>query len=121
MEENQILTEVTEELSLPIQLSVRCSTNLFINKPVIFERWAPINFFVGPNGSGKTTLFNSVMEACRSKFPNKVKILGTGRLGPLEKSVAQYIGDPTNRLFQEENITTVYNNLFQGRDPSGDL
>ncbi len=116
MEANKNAGQITEEQSLPIPLPVRCSTNLFANTPVVFERWAAVNYFVGPNGSGKTTLFNSVMEACRSRFPNRVKILGTGRLGPLEKSVTQWIGDPTSRLFQEENIDAVYGQLFSGRD-----
>lgn len=84
--------------------------------PVQFDSWGPINFFVGPNGSGKTTFFNAAMESARSQFPNRVKILGTGRLGPLEKSVQQWIGDPTSRLFQEENIDNVYSTLFSGQD-----
>ncbi|MHB1605797.1 MAG: ATP-dependent nuclease [Leptospirales bacterium] len=118
METSPIAEEVTEEQCLPIQLSVRCSTSMFTNMPVTFNRWATINYFVGPNGSGKTTMFNAVMEACRRQFPNKVKILGTGRLGPLEKTVTQWIGDPTSRLFQEENLENVYGQLFSGRDTS---
>lgn len=108
--------DVTEEQSLPIKMDVTCSANLFADRSVTFKRWAPINYFVGPNGSGKTTLFNAVMDACRGRWPNRVKILGTGRLGPLEKSVTQWIGDTTSRLFQEENIDSVYNQLFSGRD-----
>lgn len=102
--------------ALPIHLPVSCNQLIFQQAPVQFESWGPINFFVGPNGSGKTTFFNSVMEQARSAFPNRVKILGTGRLGPLEKSVAQWIGDPTSRLFQEESIENVYNTLFSGQD-----
>lgn len=101
---------------LRIALPVTCSDFAFKNTPVQFDAWAPINFFVGPNGSGKTTLFNAVMQSARSRFPNRVKILGTGRLGPLEKSVQQWIGDPTSRLFQEESIESVYNTLFSGQD-----
>jgi predicted ATPase len=102
--------------ALPIRLSVSCATHVFQNAPAQFDTWGPINFFVGPNGSGKTTFFNAVMSSARSQFPNRVKILGTGRLGPLEKSVAQWIGDPTSRLFQEENLESVYNTLFSGQD-----
>lgn len=102
--------------ALPIRLPVSCNQLIFEKAPVQFDSWGPINFFVGPNGSGKTTFFNSVMEQARSAFPNRVKILGTGRLGPLEKSVAQWIGDPTSRLFQEESIENVYNSLFSGQD-----
>lgn len=102
--------------ALPIRLPVSCNQLIFQQAPVQFDSWGPINFFVGPNGSGKTTFFNSVMEQARSAFPNRVKILGTGRLGPLEKSVAQWIGDPTSRLFQEESIENVYNTLFSGQD-----
>lgn len=101
---------------LTISLPVTCSDFAFKNAPVRFDAWAPINFFVGPNGSGKTTLFNAVMQSARVHFPNRVKILGTGRLGPLEKSVQQWIGDPTARLFQEESIENVYNTLFSGQD-----
>lgn len=102
--------------ALPIHLPVSCNQLIFQKAPVQFDSWGPINFFVGPNGSGKTTFFNSVMAQARSAFPNRVKILGTGRLGPLEKSVAQWIGDPTTRLFQEESIENVYNTLFSGQD-----
>ncbi len=102
--------------ALPIHLPVSCNRLVFQHTPVQFDSWGPINFFVGPNGSGKTTFFTSVMEQARSTFPNRVKILGTGRLGPLEKSVAQWIGDPTSRLFQEESIENVYNTLFSGQD-----
>lgn len=102
--------------ALPIHLPVSCNKLMFQQAPVQFDFWGPINFFVGPNGSGKTTFFSSVMERARSSFPNRVKILGTGRLGPLEKSVAQWIGDPTSRLFQEESIENVYNTLFSGQD-----
>ncbi len=102
--------------ALPIYLPVSCNQFIFQKAPVQFDSWGPINFFVGPNGSGKTTFFNSVMAQARSAFPNRVKILGTGRLGPLEKSVAQWIGDPTTRLFQEESIENVYNTLFSGQD-----
>ena len=101
---------------LPVHLPVSCNRLVFHHTPVQFDSWGSINFFVGPNGSGKTTFFNSVMEQARSAFPNRVKILGTGRLGPLEKSVAQWIGDPTSRLFQEESIENVYNTLFSGQD-----
>lgn len=102
--------------SLPVHLPVSCNRQVFQQKPVQFDYWGPINFFVGPNGSGKTTFFTSVMEQARSAYPNRVKILGTGRLGPLEKSVAQWIGDPTSRLFQEESIENVYSTLFSGQD-----
>jgi len=101
---------------LSIRLPVTCNAFVFQSSPVQFDSWGPINFFVGPNGSGKTTFFNAVMERARSNYPNRVKILGTGRLGPLEKSVAQWIGDPTSRLFQEESIENVYNSLFSGQD-----
>jgi hypothetical protein len=102
--------------ALPIQLPVTCGTLVFKDSPVRFQSWGPINFFVGPNGSGKTTFFNAVMESARSHFPNRVKILGTGRLGPLEKSVQQWIGDPASRLFHEESIENVYSTLFSGQD-----
>jgi hypothetical protein len=108
----------TEARTLPIQLQVSCANHLFANRPVTFERWSAINYLVGPNGSGKTTIFNAAMQAARNNWPNRVKILGTGRLGPLEKSVTQWIGDTTSRLFQEENIDSVYNHLFSGRDTS---
>jgi hypothetical protein len=101
---------------LKIRLPVACNAFVFKNAPVRFDSWGPINFLVGPNGSGKTTLFNAAMESARTHFPNRVKILGTGRLGPLEKSVQQWIGDPTSRLFQEESIENVYNTLFSGQD-----
>lgn len=97
-------------------MPVHCGAYLYQAAPVNFDKWGPINFFVGPNGSGKTTLFNAAMDAARSAYPNRVKILGTGRLGPLEKSVQQWIGDTTSRLFQEENLDTVYNGLFSGQD-----
>lgn len=102
--------------ALPIHLPVTCGQHLYQSAPVTFNTWGPINFFVGPNGSGKTTLFNAVMESARSHFPNRVKILGTGRLGPLEKSVQQWVGDTASRLFQEENLDNVYNTLFSGQD-----
>ncbi len=102
--------------TLPIELRVTCDKYMFASTPVTVERWAPLNYFVGANGSGKTTFFSSVMESARSRWPNRVKILGTGRLGPLEKSVSQWLGDITSRLFQDENIDNVYGTLFSGQD-----
>jgi hypothetical protein len=58
------------------------------------------------------------MNAARGRWPNKVKILGTGRLGPLEKSVAPWVGDPVSRLFQEDSLPSIYSNLFAGEDTS---
>lgn len=107
---------IDQQSLLPIELPVHCANTVFQKSPVRFERWASLNYLVGPNGSGKTTLFNAVMEAARSKWPNKVKILGTGRLGPLEKSVAPWVGDPATRLFQEDNIDSVYSGLFSGQE-----
>lgn len=109
-------SDLTEDDALPIRLSVTCSDHLFARKPVRFDRWANLNYLVGPNGSGKTTVFNGIMAASRSQWPNRVKILGTGRLGPLEKSVTQWVGDTASRLFQEENIDVVYSGLFSGQD-----
>lgn len=99
-----------------ITLPVTCANHLFQNNPIQINAWGPINFFVGPNGSGKTTFFNSVMQSARGQYPNRVKILGTGRLGPLEKSVQQFIGDTASRLFQEENLQNIYNTLFSDSD-----
>lgn len=106
----------TVSQALPIELPVHCDQAIFKKTPVTFDRWASINYLVGPNGTGKTTFFNAVMQAARAKWPQGVKILGTGRLGPLEKSVSQWIGDITSRLFQEDNIESVYNGLFSGQD-----
>lgn len=110
------MTNSNQQEAPTIRLPVTCNTNLFQSNPVTFETWGPINFFVGPNGSGKTTFFTSVMERARAQYPNRVKILGTGRLGPLEKSVAQWIGDATSKLFQDDNLQNVYNTLFSGQD-----
>jgi len=99
-----------------INLPVTCANHLFQNNPIQIDTWSSINFFVGPNGSGKTTFFNSVMQSARGKYPNRVKILGTGRLGPLEKSVAQFVGDTASRLFQEDNLENIYNTLFSDSD-----
>ena len=107
-----------EDLALPIGIGVTCSAPVFQGKQVNFSKWAAINDFVGPNGSGKTTLFNAVMAASRSAWPNKVKILGTGRLSPIEKSVMQWIGDPMTRLFQKEDIAGIYGEIFSGADTS---
>lgn len=106
------------ESLLPITLPVTCSKTVFEKSPVHFERWAPVNYLVGPNGSGKTTLFGDIMEAARGRWPRRVKILGTGRLSPLEKSVAPWVGDPASRLFHEENIDNVYSELFTSKDTS---
>jgi predicted ATP-dependent endonuclease of OLD family len=108
--------EPIESAALPINLHVHCSEAVFAQRPVQFERWAPLNYLVGPNGTGKTTLFNAIMLAARSRWQNRVKILSTGRLGPLEKTVTAFIGDTTSRLFQEENIDVVYHQLFSGQD-----
>ena len=110
--------ELDANSTWPIELQVTCSATVFAKIPITFDRWAPLNYLVGPNGSGKTTLFNSIMEAARNKWPKRVKILGTGRLGPLEKSVTRWIGETQTGLFQEENLDTVYNNLFDGQDTS---
>src|SRR5262245_48827527 len=110
--------DLAPEALWPIELRVTCGDTVFRKAPISFERWAPLNYLVGPNGSGKTTLFKAIMGAARSRWPNKVKILGTGRLSPLEKSVAPWIGDPTSRLFQEDNLQSVYNNLFSDQDTS---
>lgn len=110
------MTDISKSEALTIALPVTCSATVFASAPVQIGTWGVINYFVGPNGSGKTTLFNAVMTAARSHYPNKVKILGTGRLGPLEKSVQQWVGDPTSRLFQEENLDSVYNALFSGQE-----
>jgi predicted ATPase len=110
------MTDISKSEALKIRLPVTCATNVFADAPVRFESWGAINYFVGPNASGKTTLFSAVMAAARSHYPNKVKILGTGRLGPLEKSVQPWVGDATSRLFQEENLDNVYNTLFSGQE-----
>jgi predicted ATP-dependent endonuclease of OLD family len=112
------MTDISKSEALKITLLVTCATNVFADAPVRFESWGAINYFVGPNASGKTTLFSAVMAAARSHYPNKVKILGTGRLGPLEKSVQPWVGDATSRLFQEENLDNVYNTLFSGQETS---
>jgi hypothetical protein len=109
-------SEVTPEEFWPVELPVNCTHPVFNDQPVQFERWASLNYLVGPNGSGKTTLFNAIMAAARGRWRNRVKVLGTGRLGPLEKSVSQWLGDLTTRLFQEDNLATVYNTLFEGQD-----
>jgi len=82
----------------------------FGGQPVVIERWAYINYFVGPNGSGKTTVFNSIMQLARNKWPGKVKVLGTGRLGPLEKSITRW-WNSLSSIFQEDRIDQVYNLL----------
>jgi ABC-type uncharacterized transport system ATPase subunit len=102
--------------NLTITLPVTCKSHLFQSNHARIDTWGPINFFVGPNGSGKTTFFNSVMQSARNQYPNRVKILGTGRLGPLEKSVQQFVGDTTSRLFQEDNLQNIYNTLFSDND-----
>lgn len=99
-----------------ITLPVTCANHLFAHNPARIDTWGPINFFVGPNGSGKTTFFNSVMQSARGQYPNRVKILGTGRLGPLEKSVQQWVGDTASRLFQEDNLDNIYSTLFSDSD-----
>ncbi len=99
-----------------VTLPVTCANHLFQSNPVQINTWGPINFFVGPNGSGKTTFFNSVMQSARSQYPNRVKTLGTGRLGPLEKSVQQFVGDTASRLFQEDDLKNIYNTLFSDSD-----
>ena len=110
--------ELDQSHLLPVELAVQCSGTVFEKAPIQFDRWAPVNYLVGPNGSGKTTLFKSIMEAARKEWPNRVKILGTGRLSPLEKSIAPWIGDPTSRLFQEDDIAAVYNQTFSDQDTS---
>ena len=110
------MTDISKSEALKIALPVTCSKTVFAAAPVKFETWGAINYFVGPNGSGKTTFFNAVMAAARDHYPNKVKILGTGRLGPLEKSVQPWVGDATSRLFQEENLDSVYSTLFSGQE-----
>jgi hypothetical protein len=102
--------------ALPIELPVECGQAIFKNTPVRFDRWASINYLVGPNGTGKTTFFNAVMQAARKKWPHGVKVLGTGRLGPLEKSVSRWLGDLATSLFQDDNIESVYSGLFSGQD-----
>ncbi len=100
----------------PVELHVPCGAGIFTRSPVTFSRWAHLNYLVGPNASGKTTLFNAIMHAARSKWPNKVKILGTGRLGPLEKSVQPWIGDIAARLFHDDQLESIYSSLFSGTD-----
>ncbi len=102
----------------PVELPVECASTVFAKNPIRFDRWGHINYLVGPNASGKTTLFKSIMEAARKQWPRGVKILGTGRLGPLEKSVQRWIGDPASQLFQEDNIDAVYGQLFSSQDTS---
>jgi len=111
-------TQVDPNQLLPIEMVVDCSAGIFKNTPVHFDEWAPINYLIGSNGSGKTTLFKAIMEAARRKWPNRVKILGTGRLGPLEKSVTPWIGDHASRLFPEDNLKAVYDNIYSGTDTS---
>lgn len=112
----ELRSELLPESLWPVKLPVNCSSAVFQSAPVRFDRWATLNYLVGPNGSGKTTLFNAIMAAARTQWPKGVKILGTGRLGPLEKSVSPWIGDATRQLFNVDDIEQVYSALFSGQD-----
>jgi len=106
---------IDEAQVLPVTLLVHCGRTVFAQNPVEFDRWATINYLIGPNGSGKTTLFDDIMTASRQKWPTGVKILGTGRLGPIEKSVKRWIGDLSG-LFNEERIEQIYGSQYSGQD-----
>lgn len=54
----------------PVELQVSCSDTVFKNAPLQFDRWAPLDYLVGPNASGKTTFFSAIMTAARGAWPD---------------------------------------------------
>src|SRR5688572_23155646 len=115
--------EFQAEKLWPIELAVQFrSEHLYNGAEILFDRWSTLNYLIGPNGSGKTTVFNEIMRSARKKHANRVKVLGTGRLGALERAIDRWWG--ANRLqsmLSDEELAPVYLRQFEdGYDTAHD-